>query len=59
MVMVSLLIGIFSLIAGLVYLVLVILYFDQIEVWGGLIFLGVAGMLIPMGIFLITKRFFR
>lgn len=59
MVTLSLLIGIFSLIAGLVYLALVIVYFEQIEFWGGLIFLGVAGMLIPMGIFLITKRFFR
>lgn len=53
------LIGIISLIVGLVYLVLVVVYFEQIEVWGGIIFLGVSGMLISMGIFLIAKRFFR
>jgi hypothetical protein len=59
MVTLSLLIGILSLIAGLVYLVLAIVYVEQLAVWGVLTFLLLASVLISMGIFLITKRFFR
>jgi hypothetical protein len=54
-----LLVGILSLFAGLVYLVSGIVYYEEIEVWNVLTFLLLAAVLISMGIFLITKRFFR